>query len=87
MIRAPARLPARRRGTPAAPYDAAAALARGGALPKATYRAALHAFGRDATTELIYLIGCYSLVSVLLNTFDVDVPGADETAPADRCES
>ncbi|MET0188187.1 MAG: hypothetical protein ABW212_04255 [Pseudonocardia sediminis] len=64
----------------AAAYDTAAALTRGGALPGATYQAALDAFGRDATAELIYLVGCYSLVSVLLNAFDVDVPGADETS-------
>jgi 4-carboxymuconolactone decarboxylase len=63
----------------AAAYDMAAALSRGGALPEATYQCALDAFGRDGTAELIYLIGCYSLVSVLLNAFDVDVPGADET--------
>ena len=61
-----------------AAYDVAAALARGGALPEATYRAALDAFGTDGAAKLIYLIGCYSLVSVLLNAFDVDVPGADD---------
>jgi 4-carboxymuconolactone decarboxylase len=62
----------------AAAYDMAAALTRGGALPEATYRAAVDAFGQDGAAELIYLIGGYSLVSVLLNAFDVDVPGADE---------
>ena len=62
-----------------AAYDVAAALARGGPLPDATYRAALDAFGADGAAELIYLIGSYSLVSVLLNGFDVGVPGTDET--------
>ena len=56
-------------------YDVAAALNRGGALPEATYRAAVDAFGHDGAAELIYLVGGYTLVSVLLNAFDVDVPG------------
>ncbi|BBZ30763.1 hypothetical protein MMAD_50580 [Mycolicibacterium madagascariense] len=56
-------------------YDVAAALNRGGVLPDATYRAAVDAFGRDGAAELIYLVGAYTLVSVLLNAFDVDVPG------------
>ena len=64
----------------AAAHDVAAALARGGAMPEATYRAAVDAFGADGAAELIYLVGCYSLVSVLLNGFDVGVPGTDDTA-------
>lgn len=60
-----------------AAYDVAAALSRGGALPEATHRAAVDAFGVAGAAELVYLIGCYSLVSVLLNAFDVDVPGED----------
>ena len=56
-------------------YDVAAALNRGGALSEAAYRAAVEAFGTDGAAELVYLVGAYTLVSVLLNAFDVDVPG------------
>lgn len=64
-------------------YDVAAALSRGGVLANASYRAAVDAFGGDGAAELIYLVGCYTLVSLLLNAFDVDVPGVDETAAQD----
>ncbi len=59
-------------------YDLAAALCRGGALPEATYQAALAAFGDAGTAELVYLVGGYCLVSVMLNAYDVSVPGREE---------
>jgi len=55
-------------------YDVAAALVTGDVLPLLTYKQAVAVFGDAATTELIYLVGLYCLVSVTLNGFDVPVP-------------
>jgi 4-carboxymuconolactone decarboxylase len=57
-----------------AAYDVASRLSNGGQLPEYTYHAALKAFGEKGTAELVYLIGCYCLVSVMLNAYDVSVP-------------
>ena len=59
-------------------YDVAAALTRGGPLPESTYQVALAAFGEKGTAELIYLVGFYCLISVLLNGYDMSVPGTEE---------
>ncbi len=59
-------------------YDVAAVLTRGGQLPESTYQQALEAFGPTGAAELIYLIGFYCLISVLLNGYDVSVPGSEE---------
>ena len=59
-------------------YDVASRLSRGGQLPEATYQAALKSFGEQGLAELVYLIGCYCLVSVILNAYDVSVPGSEE---------
>ncbi|MGB0123980.1 MAG: hypothetical protein WA419_01275 [Silvibacterium sp.] len=59
-------------------YDIASKLARGGQLPEATYQAALSAFGNQGTAELVYLIEGYCLTSVVLNAYDVSVPGSEE---------
>jgi hypothetical protein len=59
-------------------YDVASRLSRGGQLPEAIYRAALGAFGEQGTAELVYLIGTYCLISVLLNAYDISVPGEEE---------
>jgi 4-carboxymuconolactone decarboxylase len=67
----------------AAAYDVAAALTAGKQLPESTYQAALEAFGDDGTAELIYLIGGYCLVSILLNAYDISVPGREEKLPED----
>lgn len=53
----------------------AAALCQGGSLPEATYRAAESAFGKDGLAEMAYLVGHYCVRSILLNTYDVSVPG------------
>lgn len=55
-------------------YDVASALVSGSVLPELVYRQAVQTFGEQATAELIYLVGLYSLVSVILNGFDVPVP-------------
>lgn len=57
-------------------YDVAAALSAGKQLSASTYQAALDAFGEDGAGELIFLVASYATVSVLLNGFDVPVPGA-----------
>lgn len=62
----------------AAAYDTAAVLSRGGQLPESTYKAAIKAFGKEGVAELVYLIGGYCLVSVMLNAYDISVPGSEE---------
>ncbi len=68
----------------AAAYDVAATLAGGRQLPATTYRRAVAAFGDERTAELIYLVGGYCLVSLLLNAYDMSVPGREESLPDDR---
>jgi 4-carboxymuconolactone decarboxylase len=62
----------------AAAYDMAAALNRGGSLPESTYRAAMAAFGDAGVAEIVFLVGCFSMVAVTLNAFDAPVPGRDD---------
>jgi 4-carboxymuconolactone decarboxylase len=59
-------------------YDVAAALSRGGTLAETPYQAALNTFGDDGLAEIVYLVGCFSMVGVALNAFDVSVPGREE---------
>ncbi len=59
-------------------YDMAAALNRGAPLPETTYRAALGAFGAPGVGEIVFLVGCFSMVAVTLNAFDASVPGREE---------
>jgi 4-carboxymuconolactone decarboxylase len=61
----------------AAAYDMAAALNRGASLAETTYRAAMSAFGEDGVAEIVFLVGCFSMVAVTLNAFDASVPGRD----------
>lgn len=62
-------------------FDVASTLAAGRQLPESTYRRAVQLFGEEQTAELIYLVGGYCLVSILLNAFDVSVPGREEGLP------
>ena len=64
-----------------AAYDVAAALTAGKQLPESTYQRALKVFGEDQTAELIYLVAGYGLISMLLNAYDVSVPGREEGLP------
>ena len=59
-------------------FDVATALAGGKQLPGSTYGAAVAAFGKDGVGELVSLVGGYRLVSVMLNAFDMSVPGSEE---------
>jgi 4-carboxymuconolactone decarboxylase len=65
----------------AAAYDVAARLSKGGTLPESTYQAALQAFGEQGTAELIYLVAGYAMVSMMLNGWDISVPGSEEGLP------
>ncbi|OBH40248.1 4-carboxymuconolactone decarboxylase [Mycobacterium mantenii] len=62
-----------------AAYDMAAALNRGGALPETTYRSAVRHFGEDGAAEIVFLVGCFSMVAVTINAFDAGVPGRADT--------
>ena len=59
-------------------YDATSALMRGAQLPESTYQSAFAAFGDAGVAELLFLAGFYCLISVLLNGYDVAVPGRAE---------
>lgn len=59
-------------------HDIARTLATGHILPDSTYRRAVAAFGRDGVGELVFLVGGYCLISMVLNCFDVPVPGVDQ---------
>jgi 4-carboxymuconolactone decarboxylase len=58
-------------------YDMAAVLNRGHQVPNSTYDAAVSAFGIQGVAEIAYFVGCYCLISSLLNTFDVNLPGTE----------
>jgi len=58
-------------------FDVAAVLNRGHQVPNSTYDAALSAFGVQGVAEIAYFVGCYGLISSLLNTFDVNLPGTE----------
>lgn len=58
-----------------AAYDMAAGLNRGASLPETTYQGALAQFGANGVAEIAFLVGCFSMVAVTLNAFDVSVPG------------
>jgi hypothetical protein len=64
-----------------AAYDVAAALADCKQLPESTYQRGVQVFGEDQTAELIYPVGGYALISMLLNAYDVSVPGRGYDLP------
>jgi len=55
-------------------YDAARQLGQDGHLDAATYAAAQQLLGDAGLVELVALCGYYSLISFLLNAFDVGLP-------------
>ena len=63
-------------------HDSASELYRTQRLSEASYTKAVQRFGESGVFELIALVGYYSLVSLLLNGFDVPLP-AGETPPFD----
>ena len=58
-------------------YDVARCLLSRRILPASTYEKAHRLLGEDGVGELAFLIGGYCLISVLLNCFDVPLPGVD----------
>jgi 4-carboxymuconolactone decarboxylase len=60
-------------------YDVAAALNRSAPLPDSIYQAGVETFGLQGMAELVYLVGCFHLVAIILNGFAVPVPGDDDT--------
>jgi len=57
-------------------YEVARALTAGRILPASTYARAIEVLGQDGIGELVFLIGGYCLIAMLLNAFDVPVPDA-----------
>lgn len=55
-------------------YDIAAVLNRGAQILESTYQASVKAFGQRGTAELVYLVGCYGVICLLLNAYDIDIP-------------
>jgi 4-carboxymuconolactone decarboxylase len=58
----------------AAAHDLAAALMRGGGVPDATWAVACDSLGEEGSAEIVFLVGSYSILSAVLNGFDVPVP-------------
>lgn len=57
-------------------YDVTSALMCGGVLPELCYRRAVELLGQRGLNELVYLVGLYGCVAVMLNAYDVPVPEA-----------
>ena len=66
--------------TAGAAYAFVQALIAGGRPDDEVFGAARDAFGQDGVMELVTLVGYYSLLAQLMQTFDVGVP-AGETSP------
>jgi 4-carboxymuconolactone decarboxylase len=58
-------------------HDVARALTYGRTLPASTYDRATELLGQDGVGELVFLIGSYCLIAMVLNCFDVPVPDND----------
>jgi hypothetical protein len=58
-------------------YDVATALVSGHILPTSTYDYATQLLGADGVGELVFLIGGYCFIAMVLNCFNVPVPGAE----------
>jgi 4-carboxymuconolactone decarboxylase len=69
--------PAFARADEAAIYDAVTELLAGGPLATAKYERLVALFGLDTTIELISVAGLYSMVSTVLNGFDVPTPNGE----------
>jgi 4-carboxymuconolactone decarboxylase len=57
-----------------AAFDTATALMRGGVLPEPIYFNTVETLGQHGANQLLFLVGLYSAVAVLLNAYDVPVP-------------
>jgi 4-carboxymuconolactone decarboxylase len=70
------------RGEDQAVYDYATELLHKHHVSDATFRAALAAVGKVTIVELTALIGNYSMVAMVLNAFQVDMPKDAKPLPA-----
>lgn len=52
-------------------YEIASVLVKGRIVPDSSYNLANELLGKDGTAELIFLVGAYSLLAMVLNGFDV----------------
>jgi len=59
-------------------HDVASALVTGHIVPDSTYKQAVDLFGKAGAGELIFLIGGYCLIAMVLNGFDMPAPGNDK---------
>ena len=66
-----------------AAYDVAAALLKDGKVDETTYRNARAAVGDGGLVELVTLVGYYTLVSYILNAFEVPLPDGETGVFAD----
>jgi 4-carboxymuconolactone decarboxylase len=58
-------------------FDLAKALNRGGSLSESMFELGRDTFGERGLAEIVFLVGCFCMVSVVLNAYDVAVPGRD----------
>ena len=58
-------------------FEVASVLTKGGQLPESLYKVAVKKLGANGFAELIHVIGCYSLISMMLNAYDIPVPDGD----------
>jgi hypothetical protein len=59
-------------------FDIAYALNQSGPIAESTYCAGEAVFGREGMAEIIYLVGTFHLIAIILNGYDVSVPGREE---------
>jgi 4-carboxymuconolactone decarboxylase len=55
-------------------HDVAAALVAGRVVPASAYSQAVNLLGQDGAGELIFLVGGYCLIAMVLNGFDMPAP-------------
>jgi 4-carboxymuconolactone decarboxylase len=60
-------------------YDAVAELMAGKVLSEPTYEKLLKQFGLELTLEIVATAGLYSMISTVLNAFDIPTPGGERT--------
>jgi 4-carboxymuconolactone decarboxylase len=58
-------------------YDMAAALLGGGVLASPIWESALAAFGNEGAREIVYLVGHYCYLAMILNGFAIPVPDVE----------
>jgi 4-carboxymuconolactone decarboxylase len=62
----------------AAAHDLAACLSRGARVPESLYQSGIDALGEQGVAEIIFLVGCFHLIGIILNGYDASVPGRED---------